>query len=245
MRIPLQCGACSKVAGQQAPIAWAVPCDDGVYELKCPNGHVYRIALQEQKFEILFDIGLYAILDGYYREAFSAFAAALERFYEFFVTVMAVKYGVEEGAFLSAWKTVSNQTERQLGAFIFTYLLDRKMGPRLLNKKSIERRNGVIHKGKFPSRDDAIEFGREVLDLIGSELRHVTTTEQEHVITVIARHVRKMHTVGERPNSGMGFPTSISAARGAIPSEPAEPAMSFDEAMQNAMRWRDKWLSAR
>ncbi len=68
--------------------------DDGIYEATCPEGHKTYTLLQQLLFEVLFDIGAYAITDGYYREAVSSFTASLERFYEFYVKVISLKYGV-------------------------------------------------------------------------------------------------------------------------------------------------------
>ena len=47
-------------------------CDDGIYKMKCDKGHQSTIFIQEQKFEILFDLGAMAFMDGYYREAVPA-----------------------------------------------------------------------------------------------------------------------------------------------------------------------------
>ena len=47
-------------------------------QIKCSRSHETTAILQEQKFEILFDIGAHAILDGYYREAVSSFTSSLE-----------------------------------------------------------------------------------------------------------------------------------------------------------------------
>ncbi|WP_238149350.1 hypothetical protein [Arsenophonus endosymbiont of Aleurodicus floccissimus] len=65
--------------------------NDGRYEITCQNGHSSITFLQQQKFEILFDIGACAIIDGYYREAVSSFTSALERFYEFFIKVVCIQ----------------------------------------------------------------------------------------------------------------------------------------------------------
>src|SRR5450759_1525283 len=93
--------------------------DDGRYELKCSFGHETTTVLQQQKFEILFEIGAHAILDGYYREAVSSFTSSLERFYEFAIRVFLEKSSKSDDLFQSCWSKVSSQSERQLGAFVF------------------------------------------------------------------------------------------------------------------------------
>ncbi len=49
--------------------------EDGRYEMTCLKGHSSITFLQQQKFEILFDIGAHAIIDAYYREAVSSFTS--------------------------------------------------------------------------------------------------------------------------------------------------------------------------
>lgn len=67
---------------------------------------------------MLSQIGANAIIDGYYREAVSSFSASLERFYEFSVHVLMRHFGKNSQQFKSAWRPISNQSERQLGAFV-------------------------------------------------------------------------------------------------------------------------------
>ena len=51
---------------------------DGLaFRATCPHGHKTAIVLKAQKFEVLFDMGVSALLDGYCREAVTSFAAAL------------------------------------------------------------------------------------------------------------------------------------------------------------------------
>ncbi len=70
--------------------------DDGRYEFTCENGHTTVTVLQEQKFEVLFDLGAHAILDGYYREAVASFTSSLERFYEFFIKAALFENDISE-----------------------------------------------------------------------------------------------------------------------------------------------------
>jgi hypothetical protein len=140
--------------------------DDGLYEATCPKGHKSITILQQRKFEILFDIGIYAINDGYYREAISSFTASLERFNEFFIKIVCISKGVEQNEINDSWKEISVQSERQLGAFIFLYLLEYGNKPPLLSTDNVKFRNAVIHKGKIPSKKEAIDYGQVVFDVI-------------------------------------------------------------------------------
>lgn len=90
MKLPIACMECVK--GGTIPTLVTVEFrDDGRYETTCRNGHKSVVLLQEQKFELLFEIGAYAIQDGYYREAVSSFTSSLERFTNFLLEPFYLK----------------------------------------------------------------------------------------------------------------------------------------------------------
>ncbi len=127
-------------------------CDDGIYKMTCDNGHESTTFLQEQKFEILFDLGAMAFMDGYYREAVSSFAASLERFYEFCVEAILSSKNIDYEQYLKTWKMVAAQSERQTGAYYFLYLNEFGEAPAAAEQKQVEFRNNVIHKGYIPKK---------------------------------------------------------------------------------------------
>ena len=154
--------------------------DKGEYEVICGRGHTSFVVLNNLKFELLFEMGLNALVDGYGREAVSSFAAALERFYEFYWRVAMTHLLVPAEALMDAWKVLSRQSERQLGAYISVALMITKELPRLLNpNKEIEFRNNVIHKGYIPTVAEATEFGDAVMTLINGELEKLRRTTPE------------------------------------------------------------------
>ena len=67
----------------------------------------------------------------------------------------------------NAWKAISKQSERQLGAFIAAHLLLTKRSPALLNPNNeVRLRNDVIHGGYVPTFEEAAAFGNSVMTLI-------------------------------------------------------------------------------
>lgn len=157
--------------------------DDLSFEYVCNHGHVSRVILETQKFEILFDMGAAALLDGYCREAVSSFAAAQERFHEFCIKVFLAKQGIPENEFNATWKLVSNQSERQVGAYYFLYLLHFNAAP-ATSQKAVEFRNRVIHKGYIPSSEDASEYGEFVYDYILGTLKGMMPSLRQQIAQV-------------------------------------------------------------
>ena len=173
MLVNLFCPYCALEASQRKDPDFAVPVpivrlrDDGVYPVRCWRGHVARVRLLNLRFELLFEMGMYALHDGYTREAVSSCAAALERFYEFYIAVAAEASNVAPEELALAWKAVSRQSERQLGMFVAAHLILTGSAPELLNPNSHVRfRNSVVHQGHVPEHHEAQEFSEVVLGLL-------------------------------------------------------------------------------
>jgi hypothetical protein len=147
-------------------IASSVINDSSVYEIRCPKGHQSYVVLQQQKFELLFDIGACALLDGYHREAVSSFTSSLERFREFFIRASFFQNGNTLTDIESVWKEMARHSERQLGAYVTVYMRECGINPPLLNSKNVEFRNNVVHRGMIPERSEAVAYGEAVLEAI-------------------------------------------------------------------------------
>jgi hypothetical protein len=162
--------------------------DFTAYQVVCERGHVSHLMIQLFPFELLFDSGTLAFLDGYYREAVGSFAAALERFYELAVRVLLRARGLEDAEIGQLWKVMSRQSERQIGAYVTLYGSDfRELAP-LLSDKATAFRNEVIHKGRFPKREEAAEFGEAVLQVIwraSKSLRDRLSVELERELSAL------------------------------------------------------------
>jgi hypothetical protein len=193
MKVLLLCIQCvNEKFGAVPPFLLSEVRDDSVYEINCPNGHRNKIVLGRQKFETLFDIAATAILDGYYREAVSTFSSSLERFQEYFVRVITTKYRIPDSQFDLSWKLIAKQSERQLGAFIYSYLFHRKQSPRILSQGSVTFRNSVVHQGKIPIREEALAFGAEVYSIIINQLRQLKKDAAEEIKIVDKANIDQM-----------------------------------------------------
>lgn len=155
--------------------------EDDLYEYHCSKNHKNIYFVNNQKFELLMESAIYAIHDGYYREAVSAMAASLERLQEFVINIILRKNNFNETQFDSAWNTVRKQSERQLGALIFLYLREFREIPNLLNDKERGFRNNVIHNGYFPSYDETLVFGQRVLDITYNLLSKLRETSENEI----------------------------------------------------------------
>ncbi len=190
MRIFLTCMKCFAEAGKPSEEYSSAHLEDsGLYHMKCSAGHETITCLQQMKFEVLFDLGLYAIVDGYHREAVTSFTSALERFFEFYVYVRCLQMEISDEIYTAAWKQIANQSERQLGAFIFIHTLSTKRSPALLSSKEVEFRNSVIHKGKIPSHTEAMEYGEKVFAILQSTLDDLRKDAASEIERAVMHHI--------------------------------------------------------
>jgi hypothetical protein len=195
----ITCAAVDRVKVASEGVAMDVR-DDGIYEFECARGHKAFYELAEERFEILFEIGVKAISDTYYREAVSSFTAALERFYEFSIKVYIAKNLKLNGKslnyenFEAAWKQVSKQSERQYGAYIFLHYSLMGEAPPLQTNNERSFRNQVIHQGIYSTKPAAIEYGDSVLALLrsGAETLRLNFREEMNIVSLWSRmDVRK------------------------------------------------------
>lgn len=131
--------------------------DNNVLKPSCIH-HNYVMFLDNTKFDLLFESGLLAMKDLYFREAVATIAASLERFYEFCLNVLLASDHLDKDELKNVWSMASRQSERQLGAFIFLYFKEFNSKPLILDSDEVSFRNKVIHKGYFPNKDETRNF---------------------------------------------------------------------------------------
>ncbi|MBK7230394.1 MAG: hypothetical protein IPH97_16350 [Ignavibacteriales bacterium] len=181
--------------------------NDNIHEFVCPKGHRTFTQLQEQKFQILFDIASMALNDGYTKEAVSSYSSSLERFLEYYILVISLRNSVSLDDFTRTWKQMGNQSERQLGAYFILRLQESK--PTNWDEKKASFRNNVVHKGYIPSSEEAIEYGQYVLTFIRSMLKELNDTSKEFLDKATFIHLSK---------NGDKFSDKIRISNGSIPT---------------------------
>ena len=206
--------------------------EDGRYELQCSNGHKTVTVLDADRYELLFDLGAYAIEDGYYREAVNSFSGSLERFYEFFIkAVLLDKKSGKDFAkvFTQFWKQIGNSSERQLGAFIMLYTKEFEKPPVILSNDRVKFRNEVVHKGRIPTREEALDYGQAVTDIIRPVLKQIKEKWSDGKVKALLHNMIK----SRRPeDSDKSFTTlGIMTILSPIIAEPAHNERSLEEAL--------------
>jgi hypothetical protein len=181
--------------------------NENIHKFICPKGHQSFTQLQEQKFQILFDLASMALNDGYTKEAVSSYSGALERFIEYYILVSSLKNSVNLNDFKKIWKQMANQSERQLGAY---FSLRMQEGyPTNWDEKKSSFRNKVIHKGYIPSSNEAIEYGQYVLTFIQLTLKELNNSSKDFLDKASFIHLSK---------NGDKIPEDVRLSNGSIPT---------------------------
>lgn len=159
-----------------------------------------------------------------------SFAASYERFLELFIRIVMKTKGTDDDKLAKGWKKVSRQSERQLGAFIFLYLMEFGDLPPLLGQAQIELRNKVIHQGYFPAKDECVNYSGAVLDSIRQAIRVLDSSKQ---------HQPELHrSINDQGNFSSDGPRVHCFAYPLIPTNcpPTEDAKTLEDMLKDAMR---------
>lgn len=206
MKIYINCAECFKIQGFPSfEFQKTEMTNDGLLSSTCSKGHTTLTMVQQQKFEILFEIAALALIDGYPRETITSTAAALERFYEYYIRLVCMKKKVNIEQFNELWeKNVNNQSERQFGAFLFTYFFDNngkippladKLKPEIpdISKKDTktwtEFRNNIVHKGYIPSLNEATCYMEIIFKYLNELINDIKVNYSQEMQSVTISHL--------------------------------------------------------
>lgn len=161
------------------------------FEMKCPEGHIHRYMFSNELYELLFQQATYCIQDGYYRESIGTYHAALERYFEYCIEIFSY-YNNSSTEFIELWKNISQQSERQLGAYYSLWLATMGENPVFLDNKKVQLRNEIVHKGELANENDAKEYGKYVFEYIRDSNSKLNSKLGEHLAECrLKRMIRK------------------------------------------------------
>ncbi|ELA9392423.1 hypothetical protein QTV37_004993 [Vibrio parahaemolyticus] len=188
MKLSIPCSICLEESPQGSKSACdAILRDDFTYEVTCSKGHKSICIHSNPKFDVLYVYAKHAIESGFLREAVGSFSACIERYYEFFLRVKLRSEGKNFDDIDRLWKMVSSQSERQLGAYIFSYFSHYGEPPIILRQNLVEFRNKVVHKGYIPTPEEVNKFNEAVLQIVGTGIQRLQTEQLEYVLDVISK----------------------------------------------------------
>ncbi|WP_281848050.1 hypothetical protein [Olleya namhaensis] len=227
MKIRFQCKNCRQINNPDN-IQIELPISDELYyEFECHKGHKNKVLVQNKKYDLLFESGLHAMLDGYNREAVSSFAVALERFYEYIISIALVYENGFSFDVLENFKKEVKLSERLYGVFCSIYLLKFKKVLEPFNNKFLKTidvsfpkfdnqpvkfRNKIIHEGYIPTYQETLNYGIAIskyIKKITEEFRATNPNLFFNFMVTIANDFKK---VEPDPNvSNFFFQTFISS----------------------------------
>ena len=151
--------------------------DEYCYEFTCSQGHKNEVLLSIPRYALLFDMGMSAYLDGYYREATLDFAASIERFHEFCIYLMLWNdNSLQSDELTKLWNQMKKQSERQYGAFVALFYQRTGRLPQVLSNSMISFRNDVTHNGAFPSKEKTFSYAKHVADYIKDNVNSISSS---------------------------------------------------------------------
>ncbi|QBN17261.1 hypothetical protein [Flavobacterium nackdongense] len=159
------------------------------YQFTCPEGHLNFAIQGNNKFEILYELGIEAYNDEFFREAVTNFASAVERFHEYCIMLFLAPKSLEEfNIAVSNQKVIAKYSERQYGAFFMLFLKLLNFAPPVLDEKFLKKhmlklsvdnpinfRNNIIHQGYIPTKEECISYAKITSFYINEILEQIYT----------------------------------------------------------------------
>ena len=155
--------------------------DNLIMKGSCKYGHESFFIIQNPKFEILFDLGIISLLDGYTREAVSSLVASYERFIEFASEIFMIKYIKDSNLPFELFKKYK-LSERQIGIFAGLYTIIFKELPPKMSDQNTKFRNDVIHNGKIPTEAEVNSFGEGIVSFVNPILNKIKSELSEELM---------------------------------------------------------------
>ena len=213
MKIRATCQECSfgPLSGNKLKIGIVTIDQKGLYHFKCDKGHNNLFQMQAFPFELLFESGLCAIKEGFYMESILSLTASLENFYEFFINISLRINLLPNEVVNSVLKSMALQSERRLGAFICLYSFIYKRYPScILNRKNVEFRNDVVHKGCLPNESEALDYAKEVYNAIRYEYCNLLKNYNDIIFKYLIECMAARIKGADSPVGTISFPLLIS-----------------------------------
>lgn len=149
--------------------------DEFVTRLSCPKGHKVIYTYGRHKFDVLLESAANAVNAGFLSEAVMSLAGAVERAAEVFIKAQLLERGLDQATVIDAWKSMSKQSERQLGAFAALWVLATG-APFRFDQKLVEFRNRVIHQGYIPATAEVNHHGSKFVNVIADIVDEIKKT---------------------------------------------------------------------
>ena len=213
MKIRATCQECSfgPLSDNNLKIGIVTIDKKGLCYFKCDKGHINLFQMQAFPFELLFESGLCAIKEGFYMESILSLTASLENFYEFFINISLRINLLPNEVVNSVLKSMALQSERRLGAFICLYSFIYKRYPScILNRKNVEFRNDVVHKGYLPNESEALNYAKEVYNAIRNEYCKLLYSYKDIIFQYLIECMAERFKGAESHVGTYSFPLSIS-----------------------------------
>lgn len=175
MKLPFTCPQCDQENRENGNFIPSIEQRDIIitnqitYEYTCSKGHQCFYVLQIERFEMLYKLAIHEFLENNFRACVINCAAALERFYEFFLQVVFHHNGYSNERFYEEiWLPIKDRSKRQEALFKDTFIELTSIEKTPVLKDTLRKfRNHIVHQGEFPKKEQTRDFADTIFRIIG------------------------------------------------------------------------------
>lgn len=165
--------------------------DDGVYQIKWPEGHTTVTVLQNPKFSVLMEFCVEAVCDEYYREGLLDAMSALDAYMDFHIEVMLKAQEIGKEPREDLLKLVSTSDQRRIGCFLACETMGGHK-PEYLPSKVVTMRNNVVHKGYIPTPQEVLEQIKDILNYIIPRYKRLEANFQKQISAIFFEKISRL-----------------------------------------------------
>lgn len=154
---------------------------DGIAQIICPKCKSVIIAInQAMDFEIYFQCAIERFIENNLAETVFFLTKSRETFFKYVLELLLFEkmnnFDREE-----FWKSGIHLSERRLGGLASVYYY--RFGEILkLNQFDFKIRNSIIHDNKYPSKEDTIDFGNNIINTFNIIMKKLMENIERHII---------------------------------------------------------------
>jgi hypothetical protein len=188
------CWECENAGFQD--VVWAVgELTNDLYAIcVCSNGHRFISGSMHHVPDILYMSAIRAFRNECYSESILSFTAAFERMCELFFKAFCLKNDSNLELIEEMWNEIKNQSERQYGSFCLAYCITAKKAWKA-DKKQIEFRNSVVHKGYIAVKSEAELYAEYITEKLDDIIEILNTKFEEECRELYFYNKRKLEPI--------------------------------------------------
>jgi len=208
--------------------------DDLILESVCSFGHKSYLLLLNNKFEVLYDMGIDSLINNRPLESAVYLYLSLESVREWAIkAILKSREPFTQCEFEKMWHNLTKQSERLFGSYSALIFKEFGQSPPNVSIATIELRNRIIHKGYLPLVTEVQSMAKDITQTIVETVSLVRSNEKYWINPDLAERVSRFKELSTNTLSGS---SSLPTTFWSIKSLDVIKEITLEKAIQNVVK---------